>query len=272
MFPIWLERQGDIAMKKAAFLVYGVTAYFVFFGTLLYMMGFMVNMFVPKTMDVGPQGPLAMALLINGFWIVLFGVQHTVMARPGFKEKFTKFVPEPIERSTYVLVSSLILIGLFAYWRPIGGVVWQLDGMAANLMLAIYVLGWLVVFASTFIIDHFDLFGLKQVYQNMVGKTPDEPSFQVSLLYRVVRHPLMVGWIMLFFATPIMTLGHLLFAVGFTAYILVALVYEERDMVALFGDKYKAYQQAVPKIIPFTKKIHGGTSGKTEDDSVGHEA
>lgn len=258
-------------MKKTVFLLYGVISYFVFFGTLVYMMGFMVNMYVPRSMDIGPQGPLGMALLINGFWIALFSVQHTVMARPGFKEKFTKFVPEPIERSTYVLISSLILIGLFAYWRPIGGVVWQLEGTGASIMLALNVLGWVILFASTFIINHFDLFGLKQVYDNMMDKTADEPSFQVSFLYRIVRHPLMVGWIMIFFATPVMTLGHLLFAVGLTAYIMIALVYEERDLVALFGDKYAAYQKVVPKIIPFTKKIHGGTGGESEEE-LEHQA
>lgn len=241
-------------MKKIMFLIYGVFSYFLFFGTVLYMMGFMVNFLVPKTIDSGVEMPLLTAFAVNLFWILLFGLQHTIMARPGFKERWTKIVPKPIERSSYVLISSLIMIGMFYFWQPMTGVIWSMESaMSTYAMYGFYMTGWVILFASTFIINHFDLFGLKQVYFNFAGKTEGKPKFEVKFLYKLCRHPLMLGWVMLFWATPVMTVGHLLFAAGMTVYILVALKYEEDDLVDLFGDEYRNYQQEVPKLCPFTK-------------------
>lgn len=251
--------------KNILFLLYGVASYFLFFGTVLYMMGFMVGMFVPKHIDNGPETSLLVALAINLFWLSLFGVQHTVMARPKFKEWWTKIVPQPIERSTYVLISTLLIIGLFWQWRPIDIPIWDFQGTAMGaVMLGLYALGWLILFAATYMIDHFDLFGLKQVYFNFIEKTLSPPQFHVRFLYKLCRHPLMLGWIITFWATPYMSAGHALFAAVWTGYILIALIYEERDLVRYHGEDYKAYQQSVPKLIPLPKlkKKSGGGAQK----------
>ncbi len=241
-------------LQKILFAAYGVTSYMLSMVAFVYLMGFVIGMFVPKHIDNGVETPLLMALAINLFWLLIFGVQHTIMARPGFKQWWHKIVPQPIERSTYVLISTLLTFGLFWQWRPIDTVVWDFSGSAiGTAMLALYVLGWGILLASTFIIDHFDLLGLKQVYFNFVDRKLKPPGFQVKLLYRLCRHPIMLGWIVLFWATPMMSAGHLLFAAVWSGYILIALIFEERDLVGLHGDKYKRYQRDVPKLVPFMR-------------------
>ncbi len=244
-------------MKRLIAMLYGVVCYAIFFATFLYLIGFTGNLLVPRSVDVGPQATMAVALVINLALIALFGVQHTVMARPGFKKAWTKIVPESVERSTYVLLTSLILILLFWAWRPIDGVIWQLEAVwAKNIMWAIFFGGIGLVLASTFVIDHFDLFGLRQVWLNFRQKTYTYPDFKVTFFYKFVRHPLYVGWILFFWGAPVMTAGHLLFAVGMTAYILIAIRYEERDLVKFLGDDYVRYQERVPMLIPKLGKGH----------------
>jgi len=244
-------------MKRLIALLYGVVCYAIFFAAFLYLIGFLSNLLVPRSVDVGPEATLAVALLINLALIALFGVQHTVMARPGFKEAWTKIVPASVERSTYVLLSSLILVLLYWAWRPIDSVIWQMDAAwAQNLMWAVFFGGFLLVLLSTFIIDHFDLFGLRQVWLNFRQKTYTYSGFKVTFFYKFVRHPLYVGWIMSFWGAPTMTVGHLLFAVGMTGYILIAIRYEERDLVKFLGEDYVRYQEKVPMLIPKLGKGH----------------
>lgn len=250
-------------MGRILAFVYGVIAYLLFFGTVVYMMGFVGNYTFegilgewafPKTIDSGTQGALGISLVMNVGLLALFGVQHTVMARPAFKKWWTQMVPWPIERSTYVLISSLLLILLFYYWQPITIVFWDASGnFMGTILEGLYWFGWVLVFYSTFLIDHFDLFGLKQVTYHLQKREWKANPFQVKSLYKIIRHPLMLGWIVVFWATPVMTNGHLLFAVVLTFYILIALVYEERDLEDFFGDAYRDYKSRVPKIIPFMK-------------------
>ena len=245
-------------MKRLIALLYGVVCYAVFFGAFLYLIGFLGNLLVPRSIDMGPSAPLTVALAINVALIALWSVQHTVMARPGFKAVWTKVVPKSVERSTYVLISSLILILIYWAWRPIDGVIWQMDAAwAQNIMWAVFFGGFLLVLLSTFIIDHFDLFGLRQVWINFRQRPYTNPEFKVTFFYRFVRHPLYVGWIMSFWGTPRMTAGHLLFAVGMTAYILIAIRYEERDLVKFIGEDYERYQEKVPMLIPKLGKGYG---------------
>lgn len=254
--------EGEIMGKVIGF-VYGVIAYFMFFGTVLYMMAFIGNYqiegiigdySITKTIDSGPEGPLGITLIMDVGLLALFGVQHTLMARPAFKSWWTQFVPKSVERSTYVLVSSLLLILLFYYWQPINIELWNASGnILGTILVVLYWFGWGLVFFSTFVIDHFDLFGLKQVFYNLQSKEMPAYQFQIRSLYKIVRHPLMVGWIVVFWATPVMTNGHLLFATILTIYILIALVYEEKDLEDFFGEKYREYKAKVPKIIPFMK-------------------
>ncbi len=245
-------------MRRGIAVLYGVACYAIFFLTFLYLVGFLSNLLVPRSIDVGPAAATLTALTVNFALIALFGIQHTVMARPGFKEKWTKIVPISVERSTYVLLSSLILILLYWQWRPMTGqVIWEAEAAWAQyLAWAVFFGGFGIVLLSTFIIDHFDLFGLRQVWLNLRQKVYTHSGFKVTFFYKFVRHPLYVGWIMAFWGTPQMTVGHLLLAVGMTAYILIAIRYEERDLVQILGDDYAQYREKVPMLIPRFEKGH----------------
>jgi protein-S-isoprenylcysteine O-methyltransferase Ste14 len=241
---------------------YGVVCYGIFFLTFLYLVGFLSNLVVPRSIDVGPAASAMNALLINVALIALWGIQHSVMARPGFKEKWTKIVPKSIERSTYVLISSAILILLYWQWRPMTGVIWEAQSAwGQNLGYAVLFGGIVIVLLSTFIIDHFDLFGLRQVWLNLTKKAYTHSPFKVTFFYKFVRHPLYVGWIMSFWGTPRMTVGHLLFAVGMTAYIMIAIRYEERDLETFLGENYVQYKKKVPMLIPKFGKGHDTVKG-----------
>jgi methanethiol S-methyltransferase len=242
-------------MKKILVLLYGVISYLLFFGTFLYAFGFVGNLFVPKSIDGVPQVPLAQAILVNASLLLVFALQHSIMARPAFKNWWTKIVPEQAERSTYVLVSSLCLILLVWQWQPMGGFIWRIEEpIAKTIMTALFITGWLIVLISTFMINHFDLFGLRQVWFYFLGKKYEPLHFRIPFFYKYVRHPLYLGWLIAFWATPVMSAAHLLFAVLTTGYILTAIKFEEKDLVTHFGEKYLSYKSWVPKIIPFTKK------------------
>jgi protein-S-isoprenylcysteine O-methyltransferase Ste14 len=237
-------------LARLPVLFYAIVSYAIFLVSAIYAIGFFGNFVVPSSIDVGaPAGP-GEAVVINLLLLGLFAVQHSVMARPAFKRWTASILPGAYQRSTYVLLSSLILLLLFAEWRPIPAPVWQFGGPAAWLMIAIYWLGWIVVFGSTFMIDHFDLLGLRQAVFALRGAELPGQTFRTPLLYRIVRHPLMLGFILVFWATPAMTTGHLLFAFMSTAYILVALQLEERDLIAEFGATYQEYRRRVPMLLP----------------------
>ena len=236
---------------RVATFVYGVLCYLIFFGTFLYAIGFIGDVMVPKSIDSGRTAPLTEALLINAALLTLFAVQHSTMARPWFKKMWTRVVPKQIERSTYVLLSSLALILLFTLWQPIGGVVWKVEQPALRAVLyGLFGLGFLLVLISTFLINHFDLFGLRQVYLYLRGKEYTQLRFGTPILYRHVRHPLYLGWLFAFWATPTMTIAHLVFALATTAYIFLAIQFEEKDLIDVYGDDYKRYKQTVPMIVP----------------------
>ena len=230
--------------------VYGVLSYAVFFGTFLYAAGFVGNLFVPKSLDSPPEQPFATALAINLVLLGIFAVQHSVMARPWFKRALTRLVPQAAERSTYVLASSVALILLFWQWQPLGGVVWQIEHpLARAATYAAFAFGWLLVLATTFLINHFDLFGLRQVWLHLRGREYTGLRFVTPGPYRLVRHPLYVGWLFAFWATPVMTATHLLFALATTAYILAAIQLEERDLVHAHPE-YRDYRKRVPMLVP----------------------
>ncbi|MGE5646200.1 MAG: methanethiol S-methyltransferase [Acidobacteriota bacterium] len=238
-------------MKRITAFVYGIACYGVFFATLLYAIGFLGNFGVPKTIDSGREGALGAALAVDGALLALFAAQHSIMARSWFKRAWTRIVPEPVERSTYVLLSSLALLLLFWQWRPIGGVVWKVDNeVAAGGVYAIYGAGLLIVLLSTFLINHFDLFGLRQVYLYLMGRQYTRLEFRTPFFYRWVRHPLYFGWLLTFWAAPVMTAAHLLFAAMTTAYIFAAIRLEEADLETVHGERYRRYREQVPMIIP----------------------
>ena len=242
-------------MKKLSVLLYGVICYLAFFTTILYAIGFVGNFVVPKTIDGDPQVPLPFALLVNASLLLLFALQHSIMARPSFKKWWTGFVPQHLERSTYVLMASVCLLLLMWQWQPVGGIIWTVEyGAFENFLLIAYFCGWSIVFFSTFLINHFDLFGLRHVWLYFKGQSYTQLPFSTPSFYKLVRHPLYVGFLIAFWSTPVMTVTHLIFAVLTTAYILTAIQFEERDLQNLFGEKYRIYRQRVPMIIPFSKK------------------
>jgi protein-S-isoprenylcysteine O-methyltransferase Ste14 len=241
-------------MNRILAFLYGVVAYLAFLVAILYAIGFVGNIVVPKTIDGGMPEPTGQALVVNVLLLGLFAVQHSGMARIEFKKWWTKYIPQPIERSTYVLISSLVLGLLYWLWRPMPAVIWNVDnGAGAFVLWALYALGWVTVFASSFMIDHFDLFGLRQVTLYLSGREYTSPPFKMPLLYRLVRHPLMLGLIIAFWATPMMTAGHLLFAAATTGYIFIALQLEERDLVRFHGEGYRRYQRSVSMVFPWPR-------------------
>jgi len=242
-------------LKRVLFFIYGSVSYLIFFGTFLYALGFVGNFGVPTTLDGERTAPLWLGLATDLGLLALFAVQHSLMARPAFKRWWTSFVPQPVERSTYVLFSSLALILLFALWQPLGGEVWSVTNPTARALLyALFAFGWGLVLVSTFLINHFDLFGLRQVWLQLRGTPYTTLRFGTPGPYKLVRHPLYVGWLFAFWMTPTMTFAHMLFAVMTTAYILIAIQLEERDLVAEHGERYEAYRRSVPMLVPFSRR------------------
>ncbi|HTS63033.1 MAG TPA: isoprenylcysteine carboxylmethyltransferase family protein [Candidatus Acidoferrales bacterium] len=240
--------------RVTAFL-YGVFCYLVFFATFLYAVAFLGDFGAIKSIDSGTETPLGEALAINAALLGLFAVQHSVMARPWFKRVWTRIVPPAVERSTYVLFSSLAMILLFWQWRPMGLSVWSVEDAAVRAVIwGVYAFGWLLLLAATFLINHFDLFGLRQVYLHLLGRPYTGLEFRTPGLYRYVRHPIYVGWLCIFWATPQMTAAHLVFAIATTGYILMAIRWEERDLISMHGDRYRLYREQVPGLVPLSLK------------------
>jgi protein-S-isoprenylcysteine O-methyltransferase Ste14 len=243
-------------LKRLLFFAYGVASYLVFLATFLYAIAFVGGFVVPTRLDGAATASLASAIAIDCALLTIFAVQHSVMARRWFKERWTQIVPWSIERSTYVLCASLALLLLFWQWRPIGIQIWSVDNTGLRIVLwVLFAAGWATVLVVTFLINHFDLFGLRQVWLPLVGKPYTRVSFRTPLPYRFVRHPLYFGFLLAFWMTPTMTLAHLLFACATTAYIIVAIQFEERDLVSEHGVGYEQYRRAVPMLIPGRKRL-----------------
>jgi methanethiol S-methyltransferase len=241
-------------MKRYLIVGYGAAAYLLFLAAFLYLVGFVSNIWVPRSVDRGVPAPIGQAVLINLLLLGAFGVQHSVMARPGFKAWWTRFVPPSIERSTYVVLSSAVLVLLYWQWRTMPAVIWDVWQPAGRVVLwALFWLGWAIALGATFMVSHFDLFGVRQVYLAWRGKPYTHIGFHARLLYRLVRHPLMLGFLIAFWAAPTMTAGHLLFSIAMTGYILIATQLEERDLVAALGNQYRDYRRDVPKLLPLTR-------------------
>lgn len=243
-------------MGKFLSFIYGIFAYLLFLITALYMIGFLGNFIVPKSINTGIGTTFGSALVINLLLLSVFAVQHSLMARPSFKDWMKKLIHPAIERSTYVLLSNFALLLLFWQWQPMKTVIWEAKSEALYLsIMGLFGLGWLIVFASSFMISHWDLVGLKQVFDNWKDRTATDPKFETNYLYRLVRHPLMLGFLIVFWTTPYMTVGHLLFAIILTLYVFIAVKYlEEKDLRKVIGKEYEAYQENVPMLIPFTKR------------------
>ena len=253
--PQAISQDLDSPVGRFIALLYGLAAYVAFFVTILYAIGFVSGIAVQKaTIDTGTVVPIAEALIVNLLLMSVFAVQHSVMARKQFKQWWTQFVPKSVERSTYVLFSSLALMLLFWQWRPMPDVVWHIDNSQVALaVIGLSFVGWLTVFTSTFLINHFELFGVHQVANNLVGRQMPAPRFRTPLYYKFVRHPIYLGFIIAFWAAPTMTVGHLLFATVTTAYIFVGILLEERDLIELFGDDYRRYKERVSMLVPWRK-------------------
>ena len=252
-------------VKRIVMFAYGVASYLVFLATFLYAVGFIGGFGVPTRLDGERQGTLGTALAVNAGLLALFAVQHSVMARRWFKDWWTRLVPRPIERATYVLFSSVALLLLFAAWRPMGGTIWSASGPVRVALYGLFAFGWALLLYCTFLINHFDLFGLRQVWLALLGREYTPVPFAIPSLYRLVRHPLYVGWLFIFWMTPLMTLAHLVFSIGTTLYILAAIQLEERDLVHEYGQTYEDYRRRVPMLVP----SGGGTTAvPTEIRSV----
>ena len=257
-------------LKRILFFLYGVACYLVFFGTLLYAIGFIGNFGVPTALDGPATDPLATALAINTGLLGLFAVQHSVMARKWFKQRWTRIVPQLIERSTYVLFSSVALILLFWQWRPMGGEVWSVENPTGALLLrGLFAFGWALVLVSTALIDHFELFGLRQVWLYLRGRPYTGRAFVTPGLYRLVRHPLYVGWLFTFWMTPTMTLAHLVFAVATASYILIAIQFEEHDLVHEYGELYEEYRRGVPMLVPLGARQNRDSAKRPQGNLIG---
>jgi methanethiol S-methyltransferase len=255
-------------MNRVIAFVYGVVAYAIFFVTFLYAAGFVGNLVVPKSMDGAPVGPLGTSLLVDLGLLALFAVQHSVMARRWFKERWTQIVPWAIERSTYVLCASLALLLLFWQWRPIGLEIWTVDDPIARFVLwTWFAAGWATVLTVTFLINHFDLFGLRQVWLPLVGRPYTRVPFRTPLPYRYVRHPLYLGFLLAFWMTPTMTVAHLVFAVATTAYIVLAIQFEEKDLVAEYGAAYERYRRGVPMLLPIGRGVRTTTAQRARSSA-----
>jgi protein-S-isoprenylcysteine O-methyltransferase Ste14 len=252
-----IQSTSDLSAYRVAKIIaflYGILAYFAFFVTILYAIGFVMGLAVPKSIDTGPETSFVEALIVNLLLMSLFAVQHSVMARRRFKEWWTQYVPKSVERGTYVLLASLCLMLLFWQWRPMPAIVWQVeDPDVAVAVATVSLIGWVIVFTSTFLINHFELFGLSQVTANLAGREMPEPQFRTPLYYKFVRHPIYLGFIIAFWAASVMTVGHLLFAAVTTAYIFVGIFLEERDLTEQFGEQYRQYKKRVSMLIPWRK-------------------
>jgi protein-S-isoprenylcysteine O-methyltransferase Ste14 len=251
------------------YFLYGCVCYLVFVGTLLYAIGFIGNLVLPRTLDGVASMPVATAIAIDVALLMLFALQHSIMARRWFKVRWTRIVPQPIERSTYVLFSSLALILLFRQWQPIGGVIWSVgDSNGRWILQALFAFGLVLVLVASFLINHFDLFGLRQVWLYLLGRPYTALPFATPGLYRMVRHPLYVGWLLVFWMAPTMTIAHLLFSVATTAYIVMAIQFEERDLIDIHGDAYRNYKRGVPMLVPFSnRRTATGTDTITQGES-----